>query len=91
LLFLGWLLIVLARTLWATYRAPIQAVYSALAVACGASIGAWLVDGLVDAPIRLGAKAGIEFWLILGLAFALPTLATAPRARPADAPPERVE
>ncbi len=50
----------------------------ALATATAAALAIWLVAGLVDSPVRLGNKTGLEVWLLLGLACALPALAAPP-------------
>lgn len=68
-----WLLVAFYRACWCAYRATHltgDVVLQALAVGLAAGMTSFLVYGLTD-TIVIGARGGIGFWLVLGLAAAL--------------------
>jgi O-antigen ligase len=75
--------IVAAVLLVQAYRAAADRRFRVLAAGLGCGLAAHFVFGLTDA-ITLGTKAGVLFWLILGLVAALHRVTAAPpSARPA--------
>jgi O-antigen ligase len=77
LFFFIWLLGAFLRELGVTYNRTTDAFYAferTLVTILAASVLVWLINGLIDTPIRLGDKFGIWLWLELGVAFALPRL-----------------